>query len=115
MKELQTNFTTQEQSKRLLEIGVPADSADCYYYAVGEKWGWEKPALRDESKPLGYNCTPCWSVGRMIEILHITYKQDLREYLYLCTTETCRKGLINQIMAYLEKYHKDHDFSKLEE
>jgi hypothetical protein len=28
MKTLQSNFTTSEQSKRLLELGVPADSAD---------------------------------------------------------------------------------------
>ena len=31
MKKLQQNFTTTEQSKRLLELGVPADSADCYF------------------------------------------------------------------------------------
>ena len=31
MKQLQNNFTTPEQSKRLLELGVPADSADMFY------------------------------------------------------------------------------------
>lgn len=31
MKKLQNNFTTPEQSKRLLELDVPADSADCYF------------------------------------------------------------------------------------
>lgn len=31
MKTLENNFTTPEQSKRLLELGVPADSADMYY------------------------------------------------------------------------------------
>ena len=31
MKELQNNFTTPEQSKKLLDLGVPADSADMYY------------------------------------------------------------------------------------
>lgn len=31
MKKLQNNYTTPEQSKRLLELGLPADSADCYY------------------------------------------------------------------------------------
>ncbi len=30
MKKLQSNFTTPEQSKRLLEMGVPTDSADFY-------------------------------------------------------------------------------------
>ena len=37
IKKLQNGFTTPEQSKRLLELGVPVDSADCYY-------------LRDDSK-----------------------------------------------------------------
>ena len=31
MAKLQNNFTAPEQSKRLLELGVPADSADCVY------------------------------------------------------------------------------------
>ena len=31
MKNLQNNFTIPAQSKRLLELGVPADSADYYY------------------------------------------------------------------------------------
>ena len=25
------NYTTKEQSKRLIELGVPENSADCYY------------------------------------------------------------------------------------
>lgn len=113
MKTLQNDLTTPEQSKRLIELGVPKNSAN-HYYGKGGK-------LRYIDGTIPYSllwvtgCTPCWSVGRLIEVLHITYKQDWREYLYLCTTETCRKGLINQIMAYLEKYNKDHDFSKLEE
>ena len=32
MKQLQNNFTTPEQSKRLLELGVHEDSADMMYY-----------------------------------------------------------------------------------
>ena len=28
---LQNNFTTTEQSKRLLELGVPAWTADCFF------------------------------------------------------------------------------------
>lgn len=31
MSKLQNNFTTSEQSKRLLELGIPTNSADCYY------------------------------------------------------------------------------------
>ena len=34
MSKLQNDFTTREQSKRLLELGVPADSADCIAHIV---------------------------------------------------------------------------------
>jgi hypothetical protein len=34
MRKLQNNFTTPEQSKRLLELGVPVDSADCIAHIV---------------------------------------------------------------------------------
>ena len=34
MKTLQNNFTTPEQSKRMLELGVPADSADMVYMTI---------------------------------------------------------------------------------
>ena len=37
IKNLQSKFTAPEQSKRLLELGVPAGSADCYYSSIGEK------------------------------------------------------------------------------
>jgi hypothetical protein len=66
MKTLQNNFTTPEQSKRLLELGVPADSTDCYYGKDG------KIHHIDGSIPYSLlwqtGCVPCWSVGRMIEI-----------------------------------------------
>ena len=37
---LQNNYTTPEQSKRLLELGVPRFSADCYY---GQRKSWIEP------------------------------------------------------------------------
>ena len=40
IKKLQNNFTTLEQSKRLLELGVPADSADMYYKQYSEAVAW---------------------------------------------------------------------------
>lgn len=82
MKKLQNNFTTPEQSKRLLELGVPADSADCYYEAVyGKNYdksgccaGWRaKPIVITFSIPDWSNHSecPCWSVGRLMEIIDI--------------------------------------------
>jgi hypothetical protein len=71
MKKLQNNFTTPEQSKRLLELGVPAASADCYYdqyrilqYRTIDDYGYDFFGLN-------FRFIPCWSVGRLIEIYEI--------------------------------------------
>lgn len=87
MKKLQNNFTTTEQSKRLLELGVPAWTADC--------WRWF-----DEDNPLEINVRsvqedlsnnffndytnvlPCWSVGRLIEIHRICSTLPDEEYMF---------------------------------
>ena len=66
MKKLQCNFTTPEQSKRLLELGVPADSADCYFRLDLYSYKTEMCFTKEDS--LLHHYTPCWSVGRLIEI-----------------------------------------------
>ena len=85
MKQLQNNFTTPEQSKRLLELGVPADSADCCYeffrgttdptypFFLDCKFSEYHDVMDDE----GLVTQPCWSVGRLIEILTITYYKSI--------------------------------------
>ena len=77
MKQLQNNFTTPEQSKRLLELGVPADSADCYHdlslnrrgmLAINGVYSLDVPYNHFFSDGK-HRFLPCWSVGRLIEIL----------------------------------------------
>lgn len=73
MKKLQNNFTTPEQSKRLLELGVPADSADLLYIqdAITIE---DYIMVRNEDESIcdfienNICIKPCWSVGRLIEI-----------------------------------------------
>lgn len=77
MKQLQNDFTTPEQSKRLLELGVPADSADCMNFGNADIF--QIPFQRPFSEHLELHVqeglrkmyTPCWSVGRLIEIISI--------------------------------------------
>lgn len=71
MEEYQYNFTTREQSKKLMDIGVPADSADCYYnkyinmpYVFNKRVTFSKYAKVED-------IIPCWSTGRLIEIYEI--------------------------------------------
>lgn len=72
---LQNNFTTVEQSKRLLDLGLPADSADCYY-----TWKLDHTTKINVLDNETYSelldhvsqfTIPCWSVGRLMEIFVI--------------------------------------------
>ena len=125
MKTLQNNFTTPEQSKRLLKLGVPADSADCVlenldtaennfqseYYI---RWIIEKRHVKEDifcERNEGI-FLPCWSVGRLIEIYDICHYYD-GDYDNVYGKET----YIETFISAIEEAILDDmlDFSKLEE
>lgn len=112
MSKLQSDFTTIEQSKRLLELGVPADSADCYYTAYG-LISVIMPCVNDKPFLYEVGCTPCWSVGRLIEIIKICSKPKeqatISEELLYC------RDLVGMLVFILEGNRSVIDFSKLEE
>lgn len=122
MKTLQNNFTTPEQSKRLLELGVPADSADCFYdkdeVEIDEK---EQPYIFPFNRKFSnYNdmfYLPCWSVGRLIEIFEICTRERFSREIDESTMQL--KPLIEDVIAQIEKHlkmiYRRLDFSKLEE
>jgi len=71
MKQLQNNYTTPEQSKRLLKLGVPADSADCCLRRILTDGGYCETWRVDIFDFIGQihdDYLPCWSVGRLMEI-----------------------------------------------
>lgn len=112
MKTLQNDLTTIEQSKRLLELGVPKDSANHYYGKDG------KLHYIDGTIPYSLlwetGCTPCWSVGRLIEIYKICNPADsLLEAVHL----GLNFDLITILMTSFEAAIGVGcmDFSKLEE
>jgi hypothetical protein len=112
---LQNNFTTPEQSKRLLELGVPADSADCYYVtSVGKKPNIIHNNLDFDLKSKATQ-KPCWSVGRLIEIIKIC--SDLNAILgYQIAYNTKHKtSLLHIVIQVIEDYINEFNFSKLEE
>lgn len=119
MKKLQNNYTTPEQSKRLLELGVPADSADMYYHKeIGFTSFYSEPEvipsceLFSTGNPVYIHDIPCWSVGRLIEIYHICVGPGCS-----FTFHVCFPNLMNEIMYKLGEAHRNGwlDFSKLEE
>lgn len=127
MKKLQNNFTTPEQSKRLLELGIPANSADCYIhiseciiheeiykkceYGIIEGsgiFGNEIPALLrlPDGSP---EYLPCWSVGRLMEIYDICVIEGAGSW----ANYTARLNYMNYLVACFET--SKFDFSKLED
>ena len=91
IKKLQNNFTTPEQSKRLLELGVPAYSADCYllnesqdtlayanYRTLIIQPFHDKRAMFSRQTDF----LPCWTVGRLIEISKICTTLPEEEYMF---------------------------------
>lgn len=65
---MQHNFTTLKQSKRLLKLGLPIDSADCYIVYNSHPYFLTSPFSQTNFIIDWKYVTPCWSVGRLIEI-----------------------------------------------
>jgi len=112
MSKLQNNFTTPEQSKRLLELGVPKDSADCYYTAYG-LISVIMLNINDTSFLCEVGCTPCWSVGRLIEIMNICSIHNIVS-IYRTDRDVTQIDII--IETIINRINGNSiDFSKLEE
>ena len=124
MKTLQNNFTTPEQSKQLLELGVPADSADCYYTQeeIEGNMYWFDLHVKREYQPhtsLHASITwgdtlPCWSVGRLIEIFELCTSSKFER---IKTRYSVLTDVLWQIEMYVTEASKGFsiDFSKLKE
>lgn len=102
------NFTTKEQSKRILEIGIPANSADCYINTLNtvdiihhENFD----VLRKIGRRYGDDDIPSWSVGQLIYIATVMNNGVLN------IKNDNRKSLIEDLIENLSRYS---DFSKLE-
>ena len=119
MKKLQNNFTTPEQSKRLLELGVPAWTADCYNTikhigkipdGITYKNVWQMSTWRNKNGS-HIEMYPCWSVGRLIEIYCLATGI---EYIKIGTSEISLIELMIKMIEIAVKV-KTFDFSRLEE
>ena len=118
MRKLQNNFTTPEQSQRLLELGVPADSADCYVNEVCDNRAFQLPDIFSKCIWLpSKNPIPCWSVGRLIEIALICATTIEIPYINFSTSYGWSvANNIDYLMSIFVNYSSTYmDFSKLDE
>lgn len=120
-KKLQRDFTTQEQSLRLLELGVPADSANCTLKKRIEDGGYSVywiAYIEDFIGPVKVDSIlPCWSVGRLIEILEIILGSPWSDHKELGKSTLLERVLrdFEDVVKYKEIFKDNRiDFSKLE-
>lgn len=83
LKNLKNNYTTLEQSKRLVEyFGLPVDSADLIQ--ITDVDGDEFIVAVNDKTQIKNNpdevVIPIWSVGRLIEIYAIAMDSDFIEF-----------------------------------
>lgn len=116
MKTLQNNFTSPEQFKRLLELGVPADSADMYYkHTMLAPYTLSDGVLFSVYSKVE-DIIPCWSVGRLIEICLKCSTLEQRQVRFFCNGDDDEYSLIDYVVTVLESgVMTNHmEFSKLE-
>lgn len=73
-----THYTTIEQSKELLRLGLSPESADMYYNLDNSKIPNIIIGAKDD-----FRCyIPCWSLGALLEVLptHIQIKSEVFHY-----------------------------------
>ena len=122
MKNLQNNFTTTEQSNRLIELGVPADSADCcmngdYVIMLNGKTfqeNYNEDLYFARLHLIEYpHYIPCWSVGRLMEICKTC--EPKKDYEQLCEELQYSKNYCVLIISHIIANLPIIDFSKLED
>ncbi len=116
---LQNNYTTPEQSQRLLDLGIPVKSADCYYMIISGKIDNQIEVICDLDT-LRANCDylrdyfPCWSVGRLMEILRkCIERNDDKEVIFMDLTY--KQGPIVNLLIDVFEHMPVMDLSKLED
>lgn len=106
MSKLQNDFTTKQQSEKLLALGMPRLSANFYYDDENEVQIVKDLECELQSK--GY--FPCWSVGRLIELYIKAKGLDFMYFRIMSDAD-----MIDYIVRMFVENQNEMDFSKLEE
>lgn len=125
---LKNSFTTIEQSKKLLELGIPEWTADMFFYDVNSEKEYQPWEICPEAIPINttyrkyvkfvenfkhVHFYPCWSVGRLIEIMNICSIHNIVS-IYRTDRDVTQIDII--IETIINRINGNSiDFSKLEE
>ena len=96
IKKLHSTYTTPEQARRLLDLGLPADTADCYYDTYGHIQKLPDNLTFDYLHSKGIAGIPCWSAGQLIQIHTIIGGASSSYYIHTFPT-----NVMNEVMWHL--------------
>jgi hypothetical protein len=107
---MNSNFTTIEQSNRLLELGLPKNSADLYYNKFGALEAI--PEYRNFNEFCDSTDTPCWSLGNLIKI----YMSCIGSIFLDSSRFVEKESLVDIIISIFEQKIQENqfNFTKLE-
>lgn len=74
------NYTTLEQSKKLIEAGLDPEAADLRYIE-------NYPIVFENSIGLQKGDIPCWSLGQLIELIGLQGTESIEFNIYNTTTK----------------------------
>jgi hypothetical protein len=124
LKDLKNNFTTPEQSLKLLEIGFSASTADCL--RESEKYNDGKVITYREAKEINEHeqflndvsyehaaVIPTWSVGQLIALIN-NYSSTMPILCYQIAYNTRHKNsLIEIVFQFIQDNKDDIDFKNM--
>lgn len=102
------NYTTPEQSKKLLELGLNPESADLYYLVITDDEYSDYPKASDKETILRE--LPCWSLGALIDLMPYEIKEDGDTYRLLITHKLAQYPRLTTLWPSLYNSHADSTF-----
>lgn len=124
INEANKDYTTPEQSKRLLELGVPAKSANMYYYDMGNGFIYAPEMIEskkdsDDLVSGDPRYLPCWTTGRLMWIINKCVPKSALRLLIFANMNLHKTadfiGMMTWITYEALVQTKIIDFNRLEE
>lgn len=80
------HYTSIEQSKHLIELGLNPNTADMYYFVADSLEKQETNYAIRCGTPIVKTDIPCWSLGALLEVMpkSITDEYDSKGWLGMC-------------------------------
>lgn len=116
-----TYYTSIEQAKKLVELGLDPDTADMLFQLGEDKYAdsIRVPLTKEHWEQMMPDINPCWSVGRLMDILpdptaEVFKIKDTWNVAACGFGDTSSESLVEALVRKVEKLLKDGFITKQE-